>query len=47
MIPLDYNPQCKVLGGMGYVTDMAAERFYRDARITEIYVSLRCQYQSK
>lgn len=30
--------QCiQVLGGMGYVTDMAAERFYRDARITEIY----------
>lgn len=30
--------QCiQVLGGMGYVTDMAAERYYRDARITEIY----------
>jgi len=30
--------QCiQVLGGMGYVTDMPAERFYRDARITEIY----------
>ncbi|ALC47337.1 Arc42 [Drosophila busckii] len=30
--------QCiQVLGGMGYVTDMAAERHYRDARITEIY----------
>lgn len=27
----------QVLGGMGYVTDMAAERYYRDARITEIY----------
>lgn len=27
--------QC--LGGMGYVTDMPAERHYRDARITEIY----------
>lgn len=27
----------QVLGGMGYVTDMPAERFYRDARITEIY----------
>ncbi|XP_030374046.1 short-chain specific acyl-CoA dehydrogenase, mitochondrial [Scaptodrosophila lebanonensis] len=27
----------QVLGGMGYVTDMAAERHYRDARITEIY----------
>lgn len=24
-------------GGMGYVNDMPAERFYRDARITEIY----------
>ena len=22
---------------MGYVSDMPAERFYRDARITEIY----------
>jgi len=30
--------QCiQVLGGMGYVTDLAAERYYRDARITEIY----------
>mmetsp|Transcript_8829 Transcript_8829/g.14692 ORF Transcript_8829/g.14692 Transcript_8829/m.14692 type:complete len:391 (-) Transcript_8829:156-1328(-) len=27
----------QVLGGMGYVTEMPAERFYRDARITEIY----------
>lgn len=27
----------QVLGGMGFVTDMAAERHYRDARITEIY----------
>jgi len=27
----------QVLGGMGYVSDMAAERHYRDARITEIY----------
>jgi len=25
------------LGGMGYLTDMPAERSYRDARITEIY----------
>jgi len=34
-----YNShQCiQVLGGMGYVTDMPAERYYRDARITEIY----------
>lgn len=30
--------QCiQILGGMGYVTDMTAERHYRDARITEIY----------
>ncbi|EDV94899.1 short-chain specific acyl-CoA dehydrogenase, mitochondrial [Drosophila grimshawi] len=30
--------QCiQILGGMGYVTDMSAERHYRDARITEIY----------
>jgi len=30
--------QCiQVLGGMGFVSDMPAERFYRDARITEIY----------
>lgn len=27
----------QVLGGMGYVSDMPAERLYRDARITEIY----------
>jgi len=27
----------QVLGGMGFVTDMPAERYYRDARITEIY----------
>ncbi|KAK4878380.1 hypothetical protein RN001_010886 [Aquatica leii] len=30
--------QCiQILGGMGYVTDMPAERHYRDARGTEIY----------
>ncbi|GAB0092885.1 short-chain specific acyl-CoA dehydrogenase, mitochondrial [Sergentomyia squamirostris] len=30
--------QCiQILGGMGYVTEMPAERHYRDARITEIY----------
>lgn len=30
--------QCiQVLGGMGFVSDMPAERYYRDARITEIY----------
>ena len=27
----------QTLGGMGYVSDMPAERHYRDARITEIY----------
>uniref|UniRef100_A0A8C4R1M3 Short-chain specific acyl-CoA dehydrogenase, mitochondrial n=1 Tax=Eptatretus burgeri TaxID=7764 RepID=A0A8C4R1M3_EPTBU len=27
----------QVLGGMGYVAEMPAERHYRDARITEIY----------
>ena len=27
----------QVLGGMGYVSSMPAERHYRDARITEIY----------
>ncbi|PIK50537.1 putative short-chain specific acyl-CoA dehydrogenase, mitochondrial-like isoform X2, partial [Apostichopus japonicus] len=27
----------QILGGMGYVKDMPVERFYRDARITEIY----------
>lgn len=27
----------QILGGMGYVAEMPAERFYRDARITEIY----------
>lgn len=30
--------QCvQILGGMGYVRDMAAERHYRDSRITQIY----------
>jgi len=30
--------QCiQILGGMGYVSEMPAERHYRDARITEIY----------
>lgn len=30
--------QCiQILGGMGFVADMPAERYYRDARITEIY----------
>jgi len=27
----------QILGGMGYISDMPAERHYRDARITEIY----------
>ncbi|XP_055548205.1 short-chain specific acyl-CoA dehydrogenase, mitochondrial-like [Wyeomyia smithii] len=27
----------QIMGGMGYVKNMPAERFYRDARITEIY----------
>lgn len=27
----------QILGGIGFVTDMPAERHYRDARITEIY----------
>jgi len=27
----------QILGGMGYVSEMSAERHYRDARITEIY----------
>ncbi len=31
--PLPKNPAT----GMGYVSDMPAERHYRDARITEIY----------
>ncbi|XP_050549194.1 short-chain specific acyl-CoA dehydrogenase, mitochondrial-like isoform X2 [Daktulosphaira vitifoliae] len=27
----------QILGGMGYIKDLPAERYYRDARITEIY----------
>lgn len=27
----------QILGGMGYVTNMPAERYFRDARVTEIY----------
>lgn len=30
----------QILGGMGYVNDMPAERHYRDARITEIYAGV-------
>jgi alkylation response protein AidB-like acyl-CoA dehydrogenase len=30
----------QVLGGMGYVSDMPAERHYRDARITGTWVNL-------
>ncbi|KAK9888124.1 hypothetical protein WA026_000396 [Henosepilachna vigintioctopunctata] len=30
----------QILGGMGYVADMPAERHYRDARITEIYAGV-------
>lgn len=30
----------QILGGMGYVTDMPAERHYRDSRITEIYAGV-------
>lgn len=33
----------QILGGMGYVSDMPAERYYRDARITEIYEGERLQ----
>jgi len=34
-----FNAHCaiQILGGMGFVKDMPAERHYRDARITEIY----------
>ncbi len=27
----------QVMGGAGYMTDLPAERYYRDAKITEIY----------
>ncbi|XP_019767661.1 short-chain specific acyl-CoA dehydrogenase, mitochondrial [Dendroctonus ponderosae] len=30
----------QILGGMGYIKDMPAERYYRDARITEIYAGV-------
>uniref|UniRef100_A0A8C0ZIZ7 short-chain acyl-CoA dehydrogenase n=1 Tax=Cyanistes caeruleus TaxID=156563 RepID=A0A8C0ZIZ7_CYACU len=32
-----FTKAIQILGGMGYVTEMPAERHYRDARITEIY----------
>ena len=35
--PLPLLQAIQILGGMGYVSDMPAERHYRDARITEIY----------
>ena len=31
----------QILGGYGYVTEYEVERFYRDARITEIYEGTR------
>lgn len=31
------NNCVQILGGMGFVKDMPAERHYRDARITQIY----------
>jgi alkylation response protein AidB-like acyl-CoA dehydrogenase len=31
----------EVLGGYGYFTENEVERFYRDARITEIYEGTR------
>jgi alkylation response protein AidB-like acyl-CoA dehydrogenase len=31
------NEAVQILGGMGYVNEMPTERFYRDAKITEIY----------
>ncbi|HVL47645.1 MAG TPA: acyl-CoA dehydrogenase family protein [Candidatus Thermoplasmatota archaeon] len=31
------NEAVQILGGMGYVNEMPAERFYRDAKICEIY----------
>lgn len=34
---LIFQQAIQILGGMGYVSDMPAERYYRDARITEIY----------
>lgn len=35
--PMLFFQAIQILGGMGYVTEMPAERHYRDARITEIY----------
>lgn len=35
------NVYLQILGGMGYVSEMPAERHYRDARITEIYEGMR------
>lgn len=37
MATFNAHQAIQILGGMGYVTDMPAERHYRDARITEIY----------
>ena len=31
----------QILGGWGYMTDFEVERFYRDAKITEIYEGTR------
>lgn len=31
------NNCIQIMGGMGYVKDLPAERYYRDAKITEIY----------
>jgi alkylation response protein AidB-like acyl-CoA dehydrogenase len=37
LVPVFPSQAIQILGGMGYVTEMPAERYYRDARITEIY----------
>jgi len=31
----------QILGGYGYITEYEVERFYRDAKITEIYEGTR------
>jgi alkylation response protein AidB-like acyl-CoA dehydrogenase len=31
------NEAVQILGGVGYTKDYPAERFYRDAKVTEIY----------
>jgi alkylation response protein AidB-like acyl-CoA dehydrogenase len=33
--------RCEILGGYGYTKEFPAGRYYRDAKVTEIYAGMR------